>query len=233
MDWAERFLAQLKAPLNFFSWHIYASKPEVIAEKTRAVRALLDKYGFGETESILNEWNFVKGWSGDTWIYSLKCEKNMVGAAFIASTMTLEQKEALDMLMYYDARPCGMNGMFKTDNVSECLKGYYPFKAFNELYKLGVEVEASASEGFYALAAEKDGNAALMLTRFAEEGECERARLELSGMDASAPVKVEYYRLDDAHDLVLVREDIFAAASFATYLDFAYSSMYLVKITRV
>ncbi len=233
MDWAERFLAQLKAPLDFFSWHSYSATPEAIAERTRAVRALLDKHGCEKTESILNEWNFVKGWEGDTWIYSLKCEKNMVGAAFVAATMTLEQREALDMLMYYDARPCGMNGMFKTDNVSECLKGYYPFKAFNELYKLGEEVEATASEGYYALAAEKDGNAAIMMTRFAESGECEKARVEFSGLNAGAPVKVEYYRLDDAHDLTLVREDIFAAASFATYLDFEYSSMYLIKIMRV
>ena len=108
-EWAERFLAQLKAPLDFFSWHVYGAEPKKVTEKIRAYRELLDKYGFTETESILNEWNYVRSFQGDDWVYSLRQEKSMKAAAFIAAVQSESQREALDMLMYYDARPGNMN----------------------------------------------------------------------------------------------------------------------------
>ena len=68
----------------------------------------------------------------------------MKGAAFTGAVMSaLQNNPDVDMLMYYDARPCGMNGLFNTDFVNECLKGYYPFRMFNELYKLGNSVEVT------------------------------------------------------------------------------------------
>lgn len=127
LDWADAFLAQLTAPLDFFSWHIYASDPFAVLQMAEAVRTLLDKHGFQSTESILNEWNYVRGWTGDDWLYSLKTEKGLKGASFITAVMCACQFVPLDMLMYYDARPCAMNGLFCTDWVCECLKGYYPF----------------------------------------------------------------------------------------------------------
>ena len=136
----QRFLAQLTAPLDFLSWHVYAWNTEKVAEKVVLARRLLDQYGFTRTESILNEWNYVKSFHGDEWLYSLRMEKSLKGAAFIGAVMCTCQKLPLDMLMYYDARPCGMNGMFSTDFVCDRLKGYYPFYMFNALYQLGTEV---------------------------------------------------------------------------------------------
>jgi hypothetical protein len=66
----------------------------------------------------------------------------------------MSQYEPVDMLMYYDARPCGMNGMFNTDMVCEKLKGYYPFYMFNQLYKLDEAVALDrASDDVWAVAA--------------------------------------------------------------------------------
>ena len=45
-DWTEDFLTEMKkrnAPLDFFSWHIYAVKPEQIVERSEQVKALLLK----------------------------------------------------------------------------------------------------------------------------------------------------------------------------------------------
>ena len=117
---------------DFFSWHMYASTIEEMQQKICLARKLLDMYGFTETESILNEWNYVKGWIGEEWIYSLKTEKSLKGSAFIAATICMAQYEKLDHLMFYDARPCGMNSMFNTDFVFERLKGYYPFYMFHK-----------------------------------------------------------------------------------------------------
>ena len=109
---------------------------------TLQARRILDDHGMQNVESILNEWNYVRGWENDDWVYSLKAEKSLKGASFIAATMETCQYLPLDMLMYYDARPCAMNGMFATDYVCDLLKGYYPFRMFNELYKLDHAVKA-------------------------------------------------------------------------------------------
>ena len=91
------------------------TSPEAIAAKAGRIRAMMDKYGYADCESLLNEWNYVKGWTDD-WPYSLEVERgafNQKGAAFVAATMIDCQVAApLDHLMYYDARPFGMNGMF-------------------------------------------------------------------------------------------------------------------------
>ena len=89
-QWADAFLAEMHrrgVALDFFSWHIYAVLPEPVAEKAVRMRALLDKHGYNNTESILNEWNYVRNWSDD-WIYSLQVEMgemNYKGAAFVSA----------------------------------------------------------------------------------------------------------------------------------------------------
>jgi len=138
LAWGERFLRHMsenRIPLDFFSWHIYSVSPDAIADKERKVRALLDRYGYTRAESILNEWNYIKGWS-EEFVYSIKTIIGMKGAAFTASTILASQHEPLDMLMYYDARICAFNGLWDYYTL-EPLKGYYPFLMFNELYRLG------------------------------------------------------------------------------------------------
>ncbi len=234
MVWAEEFLAQLKAPLDFFSWHRYKADPKLMADRMYETRALLDKYGFTEAESILNEWNYVTGWFDDEWIYSLKSEKNMKGAAFTAAVMCEGQKAPLDMLMYYDARPCAMNGLFNTDIISEPLKGYYPFKAFGELYRLGTEIYSEGKGDMRICAAENGDSAAVMVTRFTVDTktpvDSKKVKIEING---GKGVLAEFYLLDEDHDLELVREEIFGGETFRTVLDFAPDSLYLIKLKKV
>ena len=231
LDWAERFLAQLTAPLDFFSWHVYAWNMQKVVDRLLKVRRLLDKYGFAETESILNEWNYVRGWTGDDWLYSLRMEKSLKGAAFIGAVMCTCQKLPLDMLMYYDARPCGMNGMFSTDFVCDCLKGYYPFYMFNTLYRLGTEVESVADQDVYLCAAREGDEAAVMLTRFCVEDN-ESAEDVLIELDGFGSCEAEIYLLDEEHDLTLVHTERFDGEAITLPLRFAPQSSYLVKLKK-
>ena len=152
LNWGERFLAYCRdnaVPLDFFSWHVYATEPKKIADRAVAVRKLMDTYGFQKSESILNEWNYVRGWVDD-WQYSLEVESgrfNQKGAAFIAGTMVDCQSKPVDMLMFYDARiNCGMNNMFSTPTYQP-MKGYYPFYAWSKLVGCGTQVACSVREG--------------------------------------------------------------------------------------
>ena len=194
--WGRRFIRYCrdnKVPLDFFSWHIYARTPEPVAQKCARMRKYLDENGFEKSESILNEWNYVKGWVDD-WVYSRRVETmdlNLKSAAFTAATMTLCQSEPLDLLMYYDARPVGMNGLFQPVTLFP-MKGYYPFYAWSKLVDCGTQVgcavtddkgkESTANTGnvekkdrpsagqFYAVAAKgKDGTGAVFVTRYSDD----------------------------------------------------------------
>ena len=234
LQWAEDFLAQLKAPLDFFSWHIYAAEPMKLVERAEKVRALLDKYGFAGVESILNEWNYVRGWVGDDWLYTLRAEKSMKGAAFIAASMAACADAPLDMLMFYDARPGGMNSLYCTDRICECLKGYYPFRMFNELYKLPAAVEAAADEGLYACAAAGD-SAAVMLTNYSDDDAApgKPVRIEMSGFAGENGVKASFFMLDETHDMELVKEEYFTAERCAAIVAMKNHSTILIKLEKL
>ncbi len=231
-EWAREFLEQLTAPLDFFSWHIYTADPRAVSERVAFARELLDQTGHAEAESILNEWNYVQGWEGDTWIYSLRSEKGLKGAAFTASVMSLCQYEKLDLLMYYDARPCGMNGLFDTDIPSDKLKGYYPFPMFNRLYRLGESVEVSAEDtDCFVCAASNGSEAALMASYFNNDDQSpERIfNFQLEGL-GDRKVTVAYYLLDADHNLEKVREETVDAAGLTLSLKMPLFSSYLITI---
>ena len=150
--WGERFLEycrDTKTPLDFFSWHVYAVEPKTIANRCKMARELMDKYGFGKSESILNEWNYVKGW-GDDFVYSLEVESgrfNQKAAAFIAATMIDCQDVPLDHLMFYDARASsGMNCLFDRTTLWP-RKGYYPYLCWAKLLDAGKQVRTMIKEG--------------------------------------------------------------------------------------
>lgn len=150
--WAARFLAYCRdnrCPLDFFSWHVYATEPSQIVECCRHWRRELDRHGFSDTESILNEWNYVKGWVDD-WVYSLEVESgrhNQKVAAFIAATMIDCQKVPLDHLMFYDARVnTSMNALFDRTTLWP-MKGYYPYLCWQKLLDCGTQVAVGVREG--------------------------------------------------------------------------------------
>ena len=133
-QWAEDFIREMGAanvPMDFFSWHKYTVNPKDVAINHEHYRKLLDQAGYNNTESHLNEYNYVRGWDED-WVYSIQSMIGLKGAAFTAACMCVGQNCGLDMLMYYDLRPCGMNGVFDFYTLKP-LKGYYAFIAFSTL----------------------------------------------------------------------------------------------------
>ncbi len=73
--WSKDFLpfcAREKLPLDFYSWHCYGVDATWPGEAARRARRLLDENGFTHTESHLNEFNYVRGWS-DQFGYTLQC----------------------------------------------------------------------------------------------------------------------------------------------------------------
>ena len=203
-DWADDFLCEMKkrnAPLDFFSWHIYAVKPEQIVERSEQVKAMLLKYGFDKTESILNEWNYVKGWSDD-YIYSLKVMHSLKGAAFVMACISEAQKSTIDMMMYYDTRPSVFCGMFDFYTY-EKLKGYYPLYWYGKFYDLKNEVRAENDiENVHTLCGvDENGKALCIVTYYTDD---DNAGEKSFAVDFGRDGKYEIYLLDESYDGELV-----------------------------
>ena len=236
--WMQPFFQSLKEDgikPDFFSWHMYTSTVEEMRRQIRLARQRLDANELYETESILNEWNYVKGWHGNDWIYSLKTMKNLKGSAFIASTICVSQYEPLDHLMFYDARPCAMNSLFNTDFVFERLKGYYPFYMFNQLY-LQKNAVPVGIEGEYLYAAAATGEEQnLMLSYFNDQTDApeKQVQIEFKNVTNAGKVRLQYYCLDETHDCELIREDVFTGSDFSTYIKMPLYSTYLLKISNI
>lgn len=219
---------------DFYSYHWYGSRVCDFIETLREGRAQADKYFGKQAETILNEYNYIRGWSGDNWTYSLASEKGLKGASMNAALMAAAQTSGLlDMLMYYDARPCGMNGMFESDTYRK-LKTYFTISSFSELYALGTEAASESKENLWSVAAtDQKGNGALMVTYYDDNDDAEPKQLKLAFAGFDAKVRVSYYLLDAEHDMTLMREEIFTADQFAAYLTMPLFTTYLIKIEKI
>lgn len=178
-QWAETFLKRVRQKdvgLDFFSWHIYERRvPEIVA-KVRRIRDLLDRNGFKDVPSILNEWNYIKGWT-DEYVYSLSEIGAIKGAAFTSAVMSACQDEPVDMLMYYDFRPSSFNGAFDPVTYRPA-KTYYVFYAWDKLVQYGTQVKATVTDNeLYATAARSaDGHLRVLLTRYSEDRNITKVR---------------------------------------------------------
>ena len=178
LDYIHDFLAYCrdhKCPLDFFSWHSYWPLENTL-EHADHCQKLLDKYGFGSIEHILNEWNTCehKREDHDSGIPSSKTLAMMLGM----------QKKTTAMLCFYDAR-CGIgnySGMFNPDTKLP-RKNYYAFRTFGRMYKYQNEVETFSDDKDVYVGGATDGRRAVLAISNPSDRQlvCE---LDLCGVDA-------------------------------------------------
>ena len=238
-DFRKNFLkavVERKIPMDFYSYHCYAKEPREVYGTVLEAEESLKEVGLEGMYTILNEWNYVRGWMAEDWKYSLESEMGLKGSSYVAGTMSICQNSSLGMLMYYDARPCGMNGIFKSYTYDR-FKSYYTFIMFMDLRRLGtwVETRRLADEAFYSCAATDGKNAGVMVTYFVDDetAPAKEVTLDFENVKGENGVKVEYFLLDETHDLEKVREETFTAESFSVYLDMPVYSSYYVKVTAL
>ena len=202
VDWGRDFLLEMQkreVPIDFFSWHIYTNSVPHVIRRAKSVKEAMIESGYGDAESILNEWNYIQGWTGTEFTYSIEQIIGLKGAAFTLSTMALSQKsDLIDMLMYYDARPCAFNGMFDFYTLRK-LKGYYPFLWYGMFYDLECEVRSEADpEDIYTLCGvDKDGKTLSVVSYYINDDAAEDKEITL---DFGRNGKYEVYYLDNDHD---------------------------------
>ncbi len=205
-DWMKTFFERLEMKPDFFSWHRYSSDVYDVIKWMKTVKNNLNEFGYGDIESICNEWNYCCGWDEENFIKSIKAIKGLKGSSFTAGVICAGQYEPVDIMMYYDARPCRWNGMFNSDLICENLKGYYPFKMFNELYKkdCAVGVDNSEASNIYVASAKNESETSIMLTYFDNAEKEAETEVEICLEGANGERTAEIYLLDEAHDMELV-----------------------------
>lgn len=204
-SWAEDFLKEMSlksVPLDFFSWHIYCTEPKALTEKAERMRALCDKYGYTRAENILNEWNYVKGWTSE-YLYSIKTINSIKGAAFTMACISASQDSPLDMLMYYDTRPSCFCGVFDYYTY-EPLKGYYPLYWYGMLYDTIGEIKCETpTEHIYTLCGMyENGKLISIITHYTDEDEAPAKTVKI---DLGKTGNYEIYLLDSTHNGELIK----------------------------
>lgn len=107
------------------------------------------------------------------------------------------------MMMYYDARPCVFNGLFDY-YTQRPLKGYYPFKMYNELYRLGNACKASSNDLdiYISAACGEDDRYAIMIAYYTDK---ESAPEKSVGLDLkNGKSEYDIYLLDDKRNYEFV-----------------------------
>lgn len=204
-EWADEFLFQMQrrsVEIDFFSWHIYCTSPDDIAERAEAIKALLLKHGYKSTESILNEWNYVKNWD-DKFVYSIQTIHGIKGAAFIMSCITLAQRLPIDMMMYYDTRPSAFCGVFDFYTCKP-LKGYYPLKWYGLFYSLDYETKCQNQiKNIYSLCGvDKNGKSLTVITNYSDDETTPDISFTI---DFGKKADYDIFLLDSAHDAELIK----------------------------
>lgn len=145
------YIKENDCPLDFFTWHSYSEHISATVAFAEHAKKRLVEYGYGDAETFCDEWNPRPSTTGTA----------MHNAA-TAGTMLAMQDSPLSGAMFYDGR-CQVSiygSLF--DPIAKKPTGCYDvFVCFNELYKLGAEVETKISDGdgLYAVTAAGEGGA--------------------------------------------------------------------------
>lgn len=204
-SWGADFLREMSkhnTPIDFFSWHIYCTNPMPLIEKAERMRHLLDINGYNNTESILNEWNYIKNWDTE-YINSIKAIHGMKGAAFTMACISASQHSSIDMLMYYDTRQSCFCGAFDFYTY-EPLKGYYPLYWYSMFYDMKAEIRCNNDpKSIYSLCGvDKNSKTTAIITYYNDDDASDPRDINIDfGRDGN----YEIYLLDNEHNGELVR----------------------------
>ena len=240
-DFAENFLAMCRkdeVPLNFFSWHCYTADPAELTARSKAIRQLLDSKGFTETESHLNEWNFLPGNTWDpinksgTPAARRRYYEEMAGApgaAFIAASLVELQDAPVDVCNFFHGELGGF-GIFTGQG--EPLKAYQALRAFQGLVETPRRVETrGAVTGKLAFAAglSADGREATMLvSNFADPRP--EITLDWKGFAWTGGVTAEIRTVDAISDFSNVRTVSVAGQSVTLPLTLKAPAIALIRL---
>jgi xylan 1,4-beta-xylosidase len=197
-------------PLDFLSWHCYTDDPREIVIRSHGMRKLLDAYGFTNTESHLNEWNYLpnKSWTPISKKAAPEARRHAYGemagesaAAFVASVLIQMQDAPMDMMNLFHGES-GPFGLFDVHGVPE--KNYYGLRAFAEFLKTPRRVAAPTNSSIDLLAGLGDRDTAGILISHRSTSESE-INITCSNLPWGGAARAEMRVVGAAHNFEQVQ----------------------------
>jgi xylan 1,4-beta-xylosidase len=212
-NYTQGFLQYVKdhdVPLDFFSWHRYASTPFEMYNASRYIRLLLDSYGYFDAENINTEWNLD--------ILTPQRDKdNARNAAFTACSLTAFQDAQLDHAYRYRGnqdnnwlmRFLGLDlSLFTYDGVYK--RPALTYKVMKEIaqdtpLRLSTPImDASTGITYLAGISEDRTNISILISNF-DAADTEYA-LELSNLPWNTTYSAVQYLIDETHHLEITNK---------------------------
>ncbi|MBE7061696.1 MAG: hypothetical protein E7382_04080 [Clostridiales bacterium] len=182
------FVKERKCPFDFYSWHIYTAHPEEIIVHADYVRQKLDEYGFKNTESHLNEWNYQAEGTG------FKSKHTMDAGSFLTKAMTLmHRNKTIDKAMYYCMSLQGLYNGFLDQNDYSLSPSWFAYVAFGHVYSLKNSVKTDYDGDIHAIASTNGTESAVLLTNH----RCEDNEVSLSVKGIGKKTAEFYYCTDE------------------------------------
>ena len=186
-----------QVPLDFFSWHRYASDMQELSVEPTLVRGVLDEYGFTETELHLNEWHYwIGGFSKPAYFDPVDGLPGINAAAFATAILTAWQDTPLTMGYHYTIGQLS-NAWGAWNNWGERLKLFYTLKAFALTARCKERVVSTSDDINVQILAGigPDGTRAVLVSNF--KSNRKEIELQLKGAENT---RFSLVRIDLDHD---------------------------------
>ena len=194
-----------RVPMDFYTWHRYKGEVAAYAEGAAIVRDLLNEFGYGGAESILDEWNLVYGWDRENQAESYRAMKDQRGASFYAGVLcVLQERSDVCIATQFEADVvkefCGIFNVkdmcvggltYGSAKLAELAptKGFYAFKSFNLLYRMQNSVTScSDNDAVFVTAAAGEEGVGLLASN--QSGEAAEVTFDLSGLRGEITVRL-------------------------------------------
>ena len=174
LEFFRGFISYIKehgSPIDFFSWHSYADTASNVRMDAWLKDVMIEN-GYADVELHLNEWDpFAEEYG------------TAHHSAEVAATLIAMQRGHEDVCCIYDMRATYVPYCPLFDvKTHKPIHAYYSMVAFDQLYRLGTEIECVCdTNGLYAIAASDGQRCAMMISNLtgAEQS------LEISGAELS------------------------------------------------
>jgi xylan 1,4-beta-xylosidase len=239
INYTERFLQYVKdndVPLDFFSWHRYASSPFDLYTASCHIRSLLDSFGFLGTENINTEWNID--------ILTPQRDKdNARNAAFTACSLTVFQDASLDHAFRYrgnqdnnwlmrllglDLSLFAYNGVYKrpalTYQAMKAITHDTPVRIFTPV------MNASTGITYLAGISEDKTNISILISNF--DAPETTYNLELTNLPWNTTYTAVLYCIDETHHLEITNTTIQTTHPYAGSQTLKSNSVHFYRITN-
>ena len=184
-----------RTPLDFFSWHRYSTALRDIVDEPAMVKALLDEYGFPETELHLNEWHYrVPGQYGN--VDPVNGLFGINAAVFATAVLTAWQDTPLTMGCHYSVGPLS-DAWGAWNGKGERFKLFYTLKSFAAMVHHTDRVSSSSENSNLQILAARDGDGRRAVLISDLKSGADQLDLTMTGAENTA---FSLVRIDFDHD---------------------------------